>query len=459
MREGDTIAAIATPWGEGGIAIVRLSGPQAIEIADKVFKGKRKSLKNMPTYTMAYGHIVNPSTGEEIDEVIVSLMRAPYSYTREDVVEINCHGGTLVASRVLELVLAAGARLAEPGEFTRRAFLNGRIDLIQAEAVLEIVRAKSEEAIKIASRKLKGEFGKRLSSLRNKLLNLASWVEASLDFPEEDIPLISPEDVEERLKEILIDLNKIIASTKAGSIYREGVRVVICGKPNVGKSSLLNALLQEARAIVTSIPGTTRDLIEEVLNIKGVPIRLVDTAGIRRAKDEIEREGISRSLSQIENADIVLLVLDSSVILEEEDISIIEKLNGKRVIVVYNKKDLPKKIDPAEVRALLPSSKEVWISALYEEGIDQLKEIILMEIQEGMDLSGEVWMTSMRNMEYLERVSSSLKDSIESLRKGLPYDVVSVGIQEALRSIGAITGEEWTEEMLDIIFSQFCIGK
>lgn len=459
MKEGDTIAAIATPWGEGGIAIVRLSGPQAIEIAEKIFKGKRKSLRSMSTYTMAYGYIVDPSTGEEVDEVIVSLMRAPYSYTKEDVVEINCHGGTLVASRVLELVLAAGARLAEPGEFTRRAFLNGRIDLTQAEAVLEIVRAKSEEAIRIANRKLKGEFGKRLSSLRGKLLNLLSWVEASLDFPEEDLPLISSEDIERGIKEVLTAIDKIISSARAGFIYREGVRVVICGKPNVGKSSLLNALLQEARAIVTSIPGTTRDLIEEVLNIKGVPIRLVDTAGIRRAKDEVEMEGVSRSLSQIENADLILLVLDASLPLEEEDISVIGRVKGKRVIVVYNKKDLPQRINPEEVKRFFPSSKEVWISALYEDGIDELKEEILKEIQSGMDLSGEVWMTSLRNIELLEKVRFSLRDSLDSLRKGLPYDIVSIGVQEALRSIGAITGEEWTEELLDIIFSQFCIGK
>lgn len=459
MREGDTIAAIATPWGEGGIAIVRLSGPQAIEIAERIFRGKRKNPRSMSTYTMAYGYVVDPSTGEEVDEVIVSLMRAPYSYTKEDVVEINCHGGTLVASKVLELVLAAGARLAEPGEFTRRAFLNGRIDLTQAEAVLEIVRAKSEEAVKIANRKLRGEFGKRLSSLRERLLNLLSWVEASLDFPEEDVPLISPEDVEKGVKEVLTSLDRIISSTRAGFIYREGVRVVICGKPNVGKSSLLNALLQEARAIVTSIPGTTRDLIEEVLNIKGVPIRLVDTAGIRRAKDEVEREGVSRSLSQIENADLVLLVLDASLPLEEEDISVIERVREKRVIVVYNKKDLPRQINPEDVRSLLPSRREVWISALYEEGIDELKEEILKEVQTGIDLSGEVWMTSLRNIELLEKVRSSLRDSLESLRSGLPYDVVSIGIQEALRSIGAITGEEWTEELLDIIFSQFCIGK
>ncbi|MBC7332415.1 MAG: tRNA uridine-5-carboxymethylaminomethyl(34) synthesis GTPase MnmE [Synergistetes bacterium] len=459
MREGDTIAAIATPWGEGGIAIVRLSGPQSIEIVERLFRGKRKSLRDMKTYTMAYGHIIDPSNGEEVDEVIVSVMRAPYSYTREDVVEINCHGGTLIASRVLELVLSAGARLAEPGEFTRRAFLNGRIDLTQAEAVLEIVRARSEEAIRIANRKLKGDFGRRLSSLRRELLDLLSWIEVSLDFPEEDTPLIEPEDIEERLRVIMGGLEKIIDSSKAGVLYREGVRVVICGKPNVGKSSLLNALLQEAKAIVTSIPGTTRDLIEDVLNIKGIPVRLVDTAGIRRAKDEVEREGVSRSLSQIENADIILLVLDSSSPLDEEDLSIIERLKGKRVIAVYNKKDLPKSINPDEVRSHLPSSKEVWISALYEEGIEDLKEKILEEIQEGIDLSGEVWMTSLANLKRLERAYLSLRDSLQALREKMPYDIVSVGIHEALKELGLITGEEWTEELLDIIFSQFCIGK
>lgn len=459
MREGDTIAAIATPWGEGGIAIVRLSGPQAIEIASKIFRGKRKDVLGMSTFTMAYGHVVDPSTGEEIDEVILSLMKAPYSYTREDVVEINCHGGTLVARKVLELVLSAGARLAEPGEFTRRAFLNGRIDLTQAEAVLEIVRARSEEALRIANRKLRGEFGKRLSSLRDRLLSLSAWVEASLDFPEEDLPLISPSDVEERLCQIISDLERIIVSTKAGSIYREGVRVVICGKPNVGKSSLLNALLQEARAIVTSIPGTTRDVIEEVLNVKGVPIRLVDTAGIRRAGDEIEREGVQRSLYQIEDADIILLVFDSSSSLTEEDLMVMDKVDDKKVILVFNKKDLPTLINPEEVKKRFPKSKEVWISALYEEGIEDLKEVILSEVQEGIDLSGEVWMTSLRNLECMEKAFSSLKDSLYSLKSGLTYDVVALGIQEALKLLGMVTGQDWTEDLLEVMFSQFCIGK
>ncbi len=459
MREGDTIAAIATPWGEGGIAIVRLSGPQALEIAARVFRGKRKSVFDMSSYTIAYGHVIDPLTGEEIDEVILSLMRAPYSYTREDVVEINCHGGTLVARKVLEIILAAGARLAEPGEFTRRAFLNGRIDLTQAEAVLEIVRAKSEEAIRIANRKLKGEFGKRLSSIRGKLLSLSAWVEASLDFPEEDLPLITLEEIEDRLKEILSDLERVINSTKAGSIYRDGVRVVICGKPNVGKSSLLNALLQEARAIVTSIPGTTRDIIEEVLNVRGVPIRLVDTAGIRKAWDEIEREGVSRSLYQIENADIVLLVLDSSSPLTEEDHIVMSKLEGRKVILVFNKRDLPTRIDADSVRRAFPKSREVWISALLEEGIEDLKDRIVEEAQEGIDLSGEVWMTSLRNITCLEEALLSLRDSLNSLRDGMPYDVVALGIREALSSIGMITGEEWTEDLLDVIFSQFCIGK
>ena len=457
--KGDTIAALATPWGEGGVAILKISGPEAIDIVSKIFKGKKKNLKTMKTYQMAYGFIVDPLTGDEIDEVIVSLMKAPYSYTREDVVEISCHGGTLVARRILEILLAAGARLAEPGEFTRRAFLNGRIDLTQAEAVLELVRARSSQALKIATRKLKGEFGKKIGSFREKLLSLSSWIEASLDFPEEDLPLISEEETKKEINRLILELKKIIESVRAGSLYREGVKIVICGKPNVGKSSLLNALLQEARAIVTSVPGTTRDVIEEVLNVGGIPIRLVDTAGIRQAGDEVEREGVSRTVSQLEEADMVLLVLDSSRLLTEEDFMVMSKLEGRKVVVVYNKKDLPRKIEVEKVREMFPESREVWISALYEDGIEELKEVIIQEVQKGVDLSGEVWMTSLHNIHRLERALECLSDSLNALEQNLTYDIVAVGIQEALRFIGEITGEEYTEDLLETIFSQFCIGK
>lgn len=457
--ERDTIAALATPWGEGGVAILKVSGPDAIDIVSKIFRGKKKNLKTMKTYQMAYGYIVDPLTGLEIDEVIVSLMKAPYSYTREDVVEINCHGGTLVARQILEILLAVGARLAEPGEFTRRAFLNGRIDLTQAEAVLELVRARSSQALKIATRKLKGEFGERISSFRERLLSLSSWVEASLDFPEEDLPLISREGIREEINRLILELRKVIESVRAGSLYREGIKVVICGKPNVGKSSLLNALLQEARAIVTSIPGTTRDVIEEVLNVGGIPLRLVDTAGIRQAGDEVEREGVLRSVSQLEEADIVLLVLDSSQKLSEEDFMIMDKLKEKKVILVYNKKDLPMKIEEEKIRERFPRNKEVWISALYEEGIDELKEAILSEVQEGVDLSGEVWMTSLQNIKRLEKALSSLNDSLLALERGMTYDIVAIGIREALQFLGEITGEEYTEDLLNMIFSQFCVGK
>ncbi|MCD6362771.1 MAG: tRNA uridine-5-carboxymethylaminomethyl(34) synthesis GTPase MnmE [Synergistetes bacterium] len=457
--ERDTIAALATPWGEGGVAILKVSGPDAIDIVSKIFRGKKKNLKTMKTYQMAYGYIVDPLTGLEIDEVIVSLMKAPYSYTREDVVEINCHGGTLVARQILEILLAVGARLAEPGEFTRRAFLNGRIDLTQAEAVLELVRARSSQALKIATRKLKGEFGERISSFRERLLSLSSWVEASLDFPEEDLPLISQEGIRKEIDRLILELRKVIESVRAGSLYREGIKVVICGKPNVGKSSLLNALLQEARAIVTSIPGTTRDVIEEVLNVGGIPLRLVDTAGIRQAGDEVEREGVLRSVSQLEEADIVLLVLDSSQKLSEEDFMIMDKLKEKKVILVYNKKDLPMKIEEEKIRERFPRNKEVWISALYEEGIDELKEAILSEVQEGVDLSGEVWMTSLQNIKRLEKALSSLNDSLLALERGMTYDIVAIGIREALQFLGEITGEEYTEDLLNMIFSQFCVGK
>ncbi len=456
---GDTIAALATPWGEGGVAILKVSGPEAIDIVSKIFKGKKKNLKTMKTYQMAYGFIVDPLTGDEIDEVIVSLMKAPYSYTREDVVEISCHGGTLVARRILEILLTAGARLAEPGEFTRRAFLNGRIDLTQAEAVLELIRARSAQALKIATRKLKGEFGEKLSLIRKRLLSLSSWLEASLDFPEEDLPLISSQELKSNINEIISMLRKILNSVRAGFLYREGVKTVICGKPNVGKSSLLNALLQEARAIVTSIPGTTRDVIEEVLNVRGIPIRLVDTAGIRRASDEVEREGVSRTISQLEEADIVLLVLDSSQLLTEEDFMVMNKLKGRKVVVVYNKKDLPRKVEVEKVKEFFPESREVWISALYEDGIEELKETIVQEVQEGIDLSGEVWMTSLQNAHRLEKALECLNDSLNALEQNLTYDIVAVGIQEALRFIGEITGEEYTEDLLEMIFSQFCIGK
>jgi tRNA modification GTPase len=374
MFNDDTISAIATPLGEGGIGIVRLSGKESIEIAEKIFTSpKKRFLRDVTSYKLVYGHIQDPSTGETVDEVLVAVMRSPHSYTREDIVEINCHSGMVTLRRILELALRGGARLADPGEFTKRAFINGRVDLPQAEAVLDLIRAKTDESRRIAMEQLQGGLSEKITALRDKLKDLCVHVEAYIDFPEDEIEIASRDEIITSIKEIAKKFRKLLKTYDEAKFFREGLSTAIVGRPNVGKSSLLNALLQKDRAIVTPMPGTTRDVIEEYLNINGLPLRIMDTAGIRDVQNVAEKEGVKRSLQSIENADFVVAIFDSSEPFQDEDFEVIEKIKGKPlIIIVMNKCDLPSVSDKSVIASRF-SPRDVLIlniSALCGAGLE-----------------------------------------------------------------------------------------
>lgn len=456
MMLDDTIAAISTPLGYSGIGIVRLSGKDAIKIADGVFSSpKGKRLCNLSTHRIVYGYIIDPEGEEIVDEVLVSIMKAPYTYTREDIVEINCHGGPVALRRVLEIVLKNGARIAEPGEFTMRAFLNGRIDLTQSEAVLDMINSLTIESQKIAMKQLKGGLSKRLSGIREVLIELAAIIEAYIDFPEEGIEPPDEKGLREKANEILNEIKELIESGRYGIILREGLKTAIIGRPNVGKSSLLNALLQEDRAIVTEIPGTTRDIIEEYLNIYGLPIRIMDTAGIREPGDIAEREGVERSLRAMKDADLILLVLDGSESLHDTDRMLIHESGSKDTIIVINKMDLPLMIGMDE----LPTDKPiVRVSALKCDGLDILKkEILKTSLKERKEL-GDAIVTNERHVMALRRAYASITSFLEGIGKTSP-ELLSVELRDALDAIGEIMGITTPDEILKRIFSKFCIGK
>lgn len=454
----DTIAAISTPMGEGGICIVRLSGRESLAIADRMFRGRAQP-STVPTHTIHYGRIINPDTGEPIDEVLLMVMRAPRTYTREDVVEVNCHGGFLVARRILEAALACGARLAEPGEFTKRAFLNGRIDLAQAEAVADLIRSQSEAGRRAALSQLEGRLSAQVEELRQGLIEFCSLIEVAIDFPEEDLEFADSERLLAMLDDYLGKLDELIQSSEAGRIIREGLSLVIVGKPNVGKSSLLNALLREDRAIVSPLPGTTRDTITEVLDIGGVPIRVVDTAGLRESRDPIEQEGARRAEAHLERADLVLFVLDGSGDIDQEDHRIADRLKGKRAITVVNKIDLAQRIDVQEVEKLV-EAPVVRISALWMIGLNALEKAILEVIfGDGLPSTAGVLVTNVRHRQSLLGARRVLLQARETLLAGLSREFVTVDLREALDRLGEITGQTATEDILERIFSQFCIGK
>jgi tRNA modification GTPase len=452
MADNDTIAAISTPPGEGGIGIVRLSGPRAESIASEVFVSK--SGRPLASHRLRYGVVRDPKTGEDIDEVLCALMRAPHTYTREDVVEMNCHGGMQPLGRVLELCLSLGARLAEPGEFTKRAFLNGRVDLAQAEATIDLIRAKTALAEKQALRQLRGALSRKIHALRERLLHVCAHVEACIDFPEEEIEPDSLEEIRGTLRQVGEDLDALCATYAEGRYLREGVRTAIVGRPNVGKSSLLNALLERDRVIVTDVPGTTRDVIEEYLNIRGMPLRLMDTAGIREAHDMAESEGVRRSLDALEDADLALAVIDGSEALHREDAEVLEKLRGKNAILVMNKSDLPK-------RAELPASglPTVFVSARTGEGLETLRERILETVLGSRLLPGEgLVITNLRHRGALAASGKALRAALSAMEHE-PLEITAMELREALDRLGEIVGAVSTEDILERVFSEFCIGK
>ena len=452
----DTIAAISTPKGEGGIAIIRISGDKSFEILDKIFVKKNPNA-DLGFYKLNYGFIKD---GEKtVDEVMAVRLKAPKSYTCEDIVEINCHGGTLVSEKVLELVLRNGARHAESGEFTKRAFMNGRIDLSQAEAVMDIIQGKTEKSVSLSLDQLRGDLRDKVNQFKKALLDITAHVNVVLDYPEEGIDDPLPAELRNNLEKVYEEANHLIDSYDTGKKIKEGIKTVIVGKPNVGKSTLLNALLHEERAIVTHVAGTTRDVIEEIINIKGVPLVLVDTAGIRKTDDIVENIGVEKSKQFIGKADLVLLVLDASKELENEDIEVINQIkeNKKKVIVLLNKIDLNKKIN-LEGHNL---ENIVEISAKDNIGIEDMQEKIYSYIvEEDVENSSEkLIITNIRHKTALEKTKDAIKNIFETIDMGLPMDLVSVDLKEALDSLSEITGEISSEDILDHVFGNFCVGK
>ena len=458
--EHDTIAAIATPYGESGIGIVRISGPEAKRIAEGMFR-PRSEPNGLISHHIRYGEIVDPGSGRVIDEVLLTFMVAPTTYTREDVVEINCHGGFEVLQQVLEAVLRRGAREALPGEFTKRAFLSGRIDLAQAEAVLDIIQAKTDEGLRLAEEQLRGKLSREIAGIREEVLRLLAAIEAYIDFPEEDIAPLSSEGAVEVLHRTLDRVDKLIKASEDGEIYREGVKVAIVGKANVGKSSLLNQFLERERAIVTATPGTTTDVIEEFVNLSGVLIRLTDMAGLHEPRNEVEREGVRLARGKMSEAHLILFLVDRSRPLDEEDRMIFREVHEKRALLVFNKTDLPPRLDVEEVRQETGMKDCYPVSALRGDGIEELKKGMVDVIVTGHAKrgGGELIPVNLRHKRVLEKAQRALGEALEGRQREIPWDLTAIEIRQALDILGEIAGETTPEEVLEMIFSRFCIGK
>jgi tRNA modification GTPase len=446
--------------GVSGIGIVRISGSLAEPIARRLFKPKSEPFQFI-SHHFHYGEIVDPQEGDSIDEVLLVLMKAPKTYTREDILEIHCHGGYFILQKVLELVLREGTRMAHPGEFTKRAFLNGRIDLTQAEAVIDLINARTMASLEIANQQLRGNFFRELNSLKEGVIERLALIEAHLDFPEEEIEPISLGEMMRSLKQMIKKLDEWISSYEEGRIFREGISCAIVGKTNVGKSSLLNVLLKQERAIVTPIPGTTRDLIEEVLNVNGIPVRLTDTAGLRKTTDSIEREGVKRTKERVAESDFILLMVDGSRPIEIDDLEIFEEVKGKKRVVVMNKKDLPSMIAQKEMEERFQGDPVVSISALKKEGIEGLKEAIhtLLIHREVRPSPEYLIIANVRHKRALGQVQESLSNTLKGLEKGTSLEFIAFEMRSALEALGEMVGETTPEEVLNCIFEQFCIGK
>jgi len=457
--ETDTITAISTPIGEGAIAIVRLSGPEAISMTTEIFKGK--DLKQVDSHTIHYGKIIDPQTKEVAEEVMVSVMRAPKTFTREDVVEINCHGGMVAVNRVLEIILSKGARLAEPGEFTKRAFLNGRIDLSQAEAVMDLIRAKTDKAMNMALKQMDGRLSGLIQRLRQDLLETVAHVEVNIDYPEyDDVEEMSHTMMEKKTKEVHKEIEALLEVAKQGKILRDGLATAIIGRPNVGKSSLMNTLVQENKAIVTEIPGTTRDIIEEYVNVRGVPLRLVDTAGIRETEDIVEKIGVERSRKVLKESDLILFVLNYNDELTDEDVKLFEAIRGLEFIVIINKTDLDQRLDMDRVKQLAGDRPVLATSLLKEEGIDTLEQAIANTFFAGdIDTGDMTYVSNIRHIQLLKQAKQALEDAMQGIELGLPLDIVQIDVTRTWEFLGEIIGDTASDSLIDQLFSQFCLGK
>ena len=461
QTEFDTIAAISTAPGEGAIGIVRISGDLAISIASSIYQCGTKQLEEQKTHTIHYGHIVDPKSGEVYDEVMVSVLRAPKTFTREDIVEINCHGGIVAINRVLQLVLRMGARLAEPGEFTKRAFLNGRIDLSQAEAVMDLIRAKTDKSMQLAMRQLDGQLSHLIQNLRQEILNTLAQVEVNIDYPEyDDVEEMTLQLLREKTQQVLQGIRALLNTASQGKILRDGLKTAIVGRPNVGKSSLLNVLLREEKAIVTDIAGTTRDTIEEYVNVRGVPLQLIDTAGIRETDDVVEKIGVERSRKALKEADFVLLLLNQSETLQEEDIRLLETTKGMKRIILFNKTDLPSKLSTEDIAPYAQEEEIVTTSMLNKEGIDQLEEKIAGYFFQGqMNERDATYLSNTRHIALLEKAEQALVEVQNGIEMEMPVDLIQIDFTRAWDLLGEITGDSVQDELLMQLFSQFCLGK
>ena len=455
----DTIAAIATAPGEGGIGIIRISGDKSLQVAQSIFKSKSgKMIKDYNTRTLIYGKIVD---GEKvIDEALVAYMKGPNSYTAEDVIEINCHGGFISVKKILELILSKGVRLADAGEFTKRAFLNGRIDLSQAEAIIDVIKSKTDMAHEVAQNQLEGSLAKKIKDLRMNVTEVLAHLEVSIDFAEEDVEEITYQTLEEKALELRNEIKKLYDTAESGKILRDGLKTVIVGKPNVGKSSLLNSILGENRAIVTDIAGTTRDVIEEFVNIKGIPLKIVDTAGIRETEDVVEKIGVEKSRESFSTADLVIMVLDASRKLSEEDMEILESLKNKKTIVLLNKMDLEPQIELEKIEEFVNSEDIIKISALKHQGIEELQDKIEAMVYHGsVKNSSNLMITNSRHKDALFKAYESINDAISAIEQRMPYDFIEVDFKNIWDYLGYINGDTVREDLLDTIFANFCIGK
>ena len=461
MYIDDTIAAIATPPGIGGVGIIRVSGKDSFPIVNSLFKSAGTvPLMDRQNRTIQYGTIVDPATNKTIDEVLVLLMKGPHSYTAEDVVEIQCHGGIVPVRQILKLLVNHNVRMAEAGEFTKRAFMNGRIDLTQAEAIIDIIEAKTEDSLSLAVAQLDGTVSSFVKDVREQLIAMIAHLEVTIDYPEEDIEDVTSQEVREQLEPILKAMDDLLSTANTGRLIRDGITTVIVGRPNAGKSSLMNALLRENRAIVTDIPGTTRDSIEEYLDIRGIPLRIVDTAGLRRSEDRIEQLGIQRTREFLASAALVLFLLDASQPLTPEDVEIFQSLPPVPVIIVVNKIDLPQLMDSAEWQRLAGEYTVVTLSAKDRTGFEELEQAIERLVLAGAATNTEmVFLSNTRHFESLDSAGAHLRSARQALQDGLPLDCATIDLRSALAALGQITGETVSDEVVREIFAKFCLGK